>query len=204
MLHCNLKGDLRMKQSEKKKRSCDFILMHAFAEFAEHGYTNSSLNQICARGSISKGLLYHYYSNKNALYLACVAVLFRDMTNALQKQIDLTNITVDQYFSVRMRFFQQYPLHRQLFYDVLLYPQSFLAEQIGEYRQDFDHFNNQVLRSILQKDKLTDSVSLDNAITQFRAFVNFLGVYIREDSAKDAEQKTNELLHTMLYGLIAR
>lgn len=39
---------------------------------------------------------------------------------------------------------------------------------------------------------------------QLRAFVNFLGVYIREDSAADAEQKSAELLHTMLYGLIAR
>ena len=47
-------------------------------------------------------------------------------------------------------------------------------------------------------------MTLDGAIRQFRAFVNFLGVYIREDSAEDAERKAEELLHTMLYGLIAR
>ena len=87
---------------------------------------------------------------------------------------------------------------------MLLYPQSHLANEIAQCRQDFDQFNNQSLRIILQKEHLSDSISLDQAITQLRAFVNFLGVYIREDSADDAELKAGELLHTMLYGLIAR
>ena len=48
-----------MKQSEKNQKSRALILTHAFAEFASHGYEGSSLNQICARGNLSKGLLYH-------------------------------------------------------------------------------------------------------------------------------------------------
>ena len=69
-----------MKQSEKNQKSRALILTHAFTEFASHGYEGSSLNQICARGNLSKGLLYHYYKNKDALYLSCVHVLFDDMT----------------------------------------------------------------------------------------------------------------------------
>ena len=65
-------------------------------------------------------------------------------------------------------------------------------------------FNDSILRTILQRERLSEHVTLDGAIRQFRAFVNFLGVYIREDSAEDAERKAEELLHTMLYGLIAR
>lgn len=193
-----------MKRTERNKKSRDFILMHAFAEFSAHGYAGSRLNQICARGNISKGLLYHYYADKDALYISCVAMLFQDMVDYLQERIDLASLTVDQYFSVRLQFFQQHPLHRQMFYDVLMYPQSHLAEQIEQCRAAFDQFNNTALRTILEKEQLADSVTLDQAIKQFRAFVNFLGVYIREDSAADAEQKAGELLHTMLYGLIAR
>ena len=55
-----------------------------------------------------------------------------------------------------------------------------------------------------KKEQLAEQLSLDEALLQFRAFVNFLGVYIREDAAADAEQKAGELLHTMLYGFIAR
>lgn len=193
-----------MKQAEKNKRSRDMILTFAFTEFAAYGYSGSGINQICTKGNISKGLLYHYYPNKDALYIACVAKLFQDMICFLREQINLDTLTVEEYFSVRMQFFQQHPEHQQLFRDVLLYPQSHLADEIAQCRQDFDQFNNQLLRIILQKEHLADSVSLDQAIMQFRAFVNFLGVYIREDSAADAEQKSAELLHTMLYGLIAR
>ena len=76
-----------MRQEEKNRKSRELILGYAFDEFAENGYTGSSLNQICARGSISKGLLYHYYANKDALYLACVGRLFQDMTAFLQARI---------------------------------------------------------------------------------------------------------------------
>lgn len=193
-----------MKRSEKNQRSRELILNYAFAEFAEHGYSGSSLNQICTRGNISKGLLYHYFTSKDALYLACIDRLFHEMTSFLQEQIDITKVTINEYFAVRMRFFQQHSAHRQLFYDVLMYPQSQLAQEIAHCRADFDDFNNQVLRVVLQKEQLSNHISMDEALLQFRAFVNFLGVYIREDSAADAEQKASELLHTMLYGLIAR
>ena len=78
-----------MKQAEKNRKSRDLILKHAFAEFAGNGYAGSSLNLICARGEISKGLLYHYYPNKDALYLACVQKLFDEMTAFLSGRIAL-------------------------------------------------------------------------------------------------------------------
>lgn len=193
-----------MKQAEKNRKSRDLILKHAFAEFAGNGYAGSSLNLICARGEISKGLLYHYYPNKDALYLACVKKLFDEMTAFLSGRIELPGVTVAQYFSVRMQFFQQHPAHRQLFYDVLMYPPAHLADRINTCRAAFDDLNNAALRSVLTKEHLSDRIPMEEAIRQFRAFVNFLGVYIREDTAADAESTAQKLLDTLLYGLIAR
>lgn len=193
-----------MKQEERNRRSRENILACAFEEFAAHGYTGGGLNQICIHGGISKGLLYHYYTGKDDLYVACVEKLFREMTDSLKQELNTETVTVESYFAVRMRFFQRHPRHRQLFYDVVTYPQSHLAAQVDECRAEFDSFNDSILRTILQRERLSEHVTLDGAIRQFRAFVNFLGVYIREDSAEDAERKAEELLHTMLYGLIAR
>lgn len=193
-----------MKQAEKNRQSRAFILTHAFAEFSAYGYSGSTLNQICEKGNISKGMLYHYYKNKDMLYLACVELLFKDMTAFLKEHILLDSVTVSQYFSIRMHFFQQHPAHRQLFYDVLLYPQSHLAGEVKACRLEFDAFNNQVLRQVLEKEKLCNCLPVNIVLQQFRAFVDFLGVYIQEETTVDAEQKANELLHTMLYGLIAR
>ena len=193
-----------MKQAEKNRKSREHILTHAFAEFAAHGYAGSSLNLICADGGISKGMLYHYYPNKDALYLACIEKLFAEMTDWLSARICIPDMTVKQYFAVRMQFFQQHPAHRQLFYDVLMYPPSHLADRVNACRTAFDDLNNTALLAVLAKEKLTDRLSTEDAIRQFRAFVNFLGVYIREDATGDAEQKAGELLDTLLYGLIAR
>ncbi len=193
-----------MKQAQKNQQSREFILKYAFAEFSEHGYCGSSLNQICVHGNISKGLLYHYYTNKDTLYLACVELLFHEMTSFLQEQINLDTVTIEQYFDVRMQFFQKHPAHHQLFYDLLLYPQSHLAQNMEICRASFDHFNNQALRIILQNQPLSEHITLEDALQQFSAFINFLGVYMREGTLSQTEQKTRELLHTMLYGLIAR
>ena len=53
-----------MKQAERSRRSRSMIRMHAFTEFAEHGYAGSGINQICTRGNISKGLLYLFCFRK--------------------------------------------------------------------------------------------------------------------------------------------
>lgn len=57
----NMGGDL-LKQTEKNRRSREYIIERACEEFSAHGYSGGSLNRICAGGGISKGLLYHYYA----------------------------------------------------------------------------------------------------------------------------------------------
>ena len=60
-----------MKKEEKTELTKERILTAAMEEFGEKGYAAAALNNICAAG-IPKGLLYHNYENKDALYLACV------------------------------------------------------------------------------------------------------------------------------------
>lgn len=49
---------------EKRNR----ILNAAINEFAQKGYENASTNEIVKGANISKGLLFHYFKNKNDLY----------------------------------------------------------------------------------------------------------------------------------------
>ena len=41
-------------------------------EFSSQGYGGSSINTICAAQNLSKGIVYHYFATKDALYLACM------------------------------------------------------------------------------------------------------------------------------------
>lgn len=94
-----------MKQEEKNKRSREAILTCAFTEFGQRGYSGASVNTICAQGHISKGLLYHYYADKDALYLACLERCFRELTEYLSGRLEEDTVTADQYFKVRLTFF---------------------------------------------------------------------------------------------------
>lgn len=52
-------------EEEKQQR----ILNAALKEFSQKGYMNASTNEIVKEAQISKGLLFHYFQNKKALYL---------------------------------------------------------------------------------------------------------------------------------------
>ncbi|WP_242834220.1 TetR/AcrR family transcriptional regulator [Clostridium pasteurianum] len=52
---------------ESEKR--EIIINAALEEFAQKGYKNASTNEIVKKANISKGLLFHYFSNKKKLFL---------------------------------------------------------------------------------------------------------------------------------------
>lgn len=52
------------------------ILNAATREFAEHGLSGARIDRIAARAGINKRMLYHYYGDKNALYLAVLEAAY--------------------------------------------------------------------------------------------------------------------------------
>lgn len=48
------------------------ILEVAMAEFAEHGFSGSRIERISAAADINVGMIYHYFGNKDDLYLAAL------------------------------------------------------------------------------------------------------------------------------------
>ncbi|GDY27645.1 hypothetical protein AHAT_35350 [Agarivorans sp. Toyoura001] len=47
------------------------LVSRAASYFAEHGYTASSMRKIGTHLGVSKSALYHYFPNKESLFLAC-------------------------------------------------------------------------------------------------------------------------------------
>lgn len=57
--------------SERNVEVKNRLLNAAIEEFAEKGYKAASTNIITRRANVSKGLLFHYFKNKEGLYIAC-------------------------------------------------------------------------------------------------------------------------------------
>lgn len=198
-----------MKQEEKSRKSRENILNYAFREFAGQGYLGASVNTICSAGKISKGLLYHYYADKDALYLACVEKCFRELTAALAEQLDARTVTPDQYFNTRLVFFGEHPQHQRLFCDTVVNPPQHLLRELAQCRASFDELNETMLTAILEKERLAEGLSLSEAIRQLRVFEDCVSSYLK-NAGQEAQQiqQHNQLcrqtFQTMLYGLIAR
>ena len=65
-----------MKQEQRRYVSQELILAEAIKEFGKYGYGDASVNRICEAGQISKGRLFHYYKDKDELFLTCVQACY--------------------------------------------------------------------------------------------------------------------------------
>jgi AcrR family transcriptional regulator len=72
------------------KRSYAAILAAATDEFAERGFGGARVDAIAARAKINKRMLYHYFGDKEALYLAVLENTYASIRNA-EKTLDLTH-----------------------------------------------------------------------------------------------------------------
>ena len=99
-----------MNQKEKNELSRARILAHASEEFAQYGYYRASVNRICETGKVSKGLMYHYYKDRDDLYLACVRKCYSELTKQTLKNQDNDSVTVDEVFDHRAAFFEEHPV----------------------------------------------------------------------------------------------
>ncbi|MEG2138526.1 MAG: TetR/AcrR family transcriptional regulator [Oscillospiraceae bacterium] len=200
-----------MKRDEKNLISRRKILDSALAEFGTRGYGMSSVNTICTAGDISKGILYHYFRDKDELYLACVQELFDSLTEYLTHALGDVSGTetaqLERYFDARLGFFHQYPLQHRLFCDVVIAPPAHLAAGISALRAPFDSLNIRVLTELLQTVQLRGDTTIASAVETFRLYQDFVNARFRMDGTADLERHEEickRTLSILLYGIVRR
>lgn len=202
-----------MKRDEKNLISRRKIMDSAFSEFGQQGYGLSSVNNICTSGDISKGILYHYFKDKDQLYLACIEELFDSLTTYLENELSSIKGTdkskLEQYFNSRLRFFNENPIHHKLFCDVIISPPPHLIQNILQLRADFNELNISVLTELLQSIKLRPDVTIESAVDTFRLYQDFVNAryhmeYDFPPDPKEYEQKCRHSIDILLYGVAER
>ncbi|HBR09513.1 MAG TPA: TetR/AcrR family transcriptional regulator [Clostridiales bacterium] len=202
-----------MRRDEKNLLSRRKILDSAFEEFGNQGYGLSSVNTICTAGDISKGILYHYFKDKDELYLVCIREMFDSLTEHLQNELSNVSGTkearLERYFDARLRFFRENPLHHNLFCDVIVAPPAHLAQAISEIKADFDTLNISVLTELLQSARLRSDITIQSAVETFRLYQDFVNARYQMEPAGALDLEKHEKickrsLSILLYGVIER
>lgn len=202
-----------MKQEEKNRLMRTKIIDAALREFSEKSYAEASVNTICDQNHISKGILYHYYENKDALYLACVEACFGAIMEHLSQNLPAVGQGADRdlsaYFEVRQRFLAENPSHQGLFYQVSIAPPYHLREAVAKTRAEFDRFNSDVFSAILQHTKLRPGVTLEEVAELHISLQNSLlgSERLRKATAEGVAAREALSLHWMdilLHGVVAQ
>lgn len=189
------------------------ILDGALAEFSAQGYGGSSINTICAAQNLSKGIVYHYFATKDALYLACMEECFQYLTEYVRANFSAEDgrieAQLEKYFSVRMAFFRENPVYQRLYCEAVTTPPAHLISNIRACRQDFDALNVQILEKLLGSIALRSGISMADAIETFRQYQDFINLRHQMNAANGQSLEAHEedcqrMLSILLYGVIER
>lgn len=201
-----------MKREEKNQQTKRRIMDSALAEFSAQGYGASSINTICAAQDISKGIVYHYFETKDVLFLACVRECFHQLTDYIREnmpQREDAQSSLEDYFSIRTRFFRSHPVYQRIFCEAVISPPAHLRNEIQECRQGFDDLNIQILEQLLTFFSLRPGISKDEIIEFFRQFQDYTSVHYQMADTDGRtfdtyEEKCRKALNILLYGVIER
>lgn len=201
-----------MKREEKNQQTKRRIMDSALAEFSAQGYGASSINTICAAQDISKGIVYHYFETKDGLFLACVNECFQRLTEYIRENMperDDAESSLEDYFSIRAKFFYSYPIYRRIFCEAVISPPAHLRGEIQTCRRDFDVLNIEILEGLLTLFPLRQGISKEEVIEIFRQFQDFINVHDQMSNAEGTafdtyEEKCRKALNILLYGVTER
>lgn len=202
-----------MKREEKNLQSRQKIMDAAWKEFGEKSYAEASLNTICKEGNISKGIIYHYFKDKDELFLACVRECFESLTEHLREYTRMeegqVGMVLKRYFDARMLFFDQNPAYLKLFCNAAILPPPHLKPAIAEIREAFDQLNISVFTRLLEQVPLRDDITIEEAVNEFRLYQDFVNAQyqmqtIHQVNIEEHEKRCSRTLEILLYGIVAR
>ncbi len=140
-----------MKELGAPNETVSKILESAVALFNLHGYAGTSISDIAKQAQLSKGLLYHYFKDKDELYLYCAQMCIEEymgyLEEHLQNPID-TPDAITTNVKVRVEFFEAYPQYRALFDFILSKKPEHLASELTAIRQTLIQHNVQRLKTL--------------------------------------------------------
>ena len=204
-----------MRREEKNALPRQRILEAALEEFSQKGYEAASLNNVCAEKGISKGIIYHHFKDKDALFLLCVEDCFTQVSAYLQETAEALSGTAQEklaaYFDARLRFFALHPVYLGIFAEAAFNPPAALAEEIARRRQAFDRLNADVLTGVLGKASLRAGLSAETVVEDFRMYMDYFNLRFRsafrsgrsiDEILTEHEEKCRRQLDILLHGVL--
>lgn len=202
-----------MKQAERQARSRKEILEAALEEFHRQGYGEMTIDGLCARHGISKGMFYHYYKNKDALFLGLVAQVFQGLAAHLsqwmaQASFQDTAPAIQAFFLARAYYFAQHPQQKTVFETAMFHCPPPLAGQVAQLHAPLEAINHAFLFQVVAQLPLRPGLDREAVYRYFRGvervFQPLLDAFRGEEPVEDVQgliSASTALLDILIFGL---
>ena len=198
-----------MKKELKTQLTRERIIEAALIEFSQKGYKAFGINELCKNHKISKGILYHNFSGKSEIYLACVRESFQKAVSIIRGESgDIPSLV--EYMERRHRFFKDFPHHSHVFFEAWLTAPAEIAEDVEKEKVIFEDLNRQVSEKLLAESTLKDHISQEEAL-YYLTFIQqlFRSYYLAASGSQETsslasqyENNLQKVLHLMIYGIL--
>ena len=198
-----------MKTELKTQLTRERIIEAALIEFSQKGYKAFGINELCKNHKISKGILYHNFSGKSEIYLACVRESFQKAVSIIRGESgDIPSLV--EYMERRHRFFKDFPHHSHVFFEAWLTAPAEIADEVAQEKAVFEDLNRQVSEKLLAESTLKDHISQEEALYYLTFIQQFFRSYYLAASgsqetsslASQYENNLQKVLHLMIYGIL--
>ncbi len=186
---------------EVNQETINKIVTSATALFNNKGYAGTSISDIAKNAQLSKGILYHYFDNKDQLYLHCGKKCLDDYSsylgNNLNESLDIDE-TITENIKIRLRFFKDFPQYKTLFNFIILKKPEHLTKELLELRQGFKEENQKRLRARIANIKLGEGIDEQDIITFTTMIQNNASLMLQDDIDEETQQIAFERVLRMI------
>ena len=205
-----------MTQKSKSMIARFKILQVALNEFANYSYENSSINRICTTGNISKGVMYHYFKDKDELYLLCVRYCYDTMTDYYRSKLkneENWKKEIKKFLEIRCHFSKEYPQLQKIFFNTIFRAPEHLKEQIKKITKNLESLNYEFSMKILKKVNLKPGLEPEEIIFFVDIVQNILHEKFNrkldnmdeiEKLSLEYEKMAEKWINIILYGILEK
>lgn len=144
------------------------ILHSASYLFSKQGYKKTTVDEIVAKARISKGLFYHYFKNKQELYLYLYNTYVDILSHAVRDEVDINETDffqrLKQITYIRIKFITAYPNLWKFLYSAYYEPHPDIESSIKEKNKLLLHQSYTTSASNIDWSQLKKGCSPDKAI----------------------------------------
>lgn len=145
----------------------DRILNAAFEVFSKNSFQKASTNEIVALADISKGILFHYFKSKQALYDYLKHFAFKTLIDAIEEELDWSETDFFQRLKaigiIKTRILVKYPYMTNFIQ--VLHEQMSIEDMMALIQQYNGHIMQDVYMRNIDYSKFKTGIDLQRVIT---------------------------------------